>query len=134
MHNTDYETDLRAWKRRFWLAIAIYFITLSAGVAILRTFESLPTWAPPLAALASFVPAAIALIGGARFGSRHDGVELVVLHRSTSMAFIGTMVGCVSLGLVEAFVRTPPISAWWIYGFGMLAWVVASRVMTRQLA
>ncbi len=134
MDTPDFDAHTRAWKQRFWLAIAAYLLVLTAAVFWLNAQAAPPAWAGGVAVLACLAPLAYALVSAPVAAERHDGIERMLLHRSTSVAFFVLMVSLVTLGLIEVLTPREPISAWWSYGLGGIAWAAAHKRLASRLA
>lgn len=119
--------------KRFVLATAGYLGIIFAGSRILNGLDQPPSpWVGVAVACAALVPAAAMLWIGPWMLRGQDGLERWVLYRSATVAFFLTMAMLVGSGLLEGFADMPPLSAWWVYGVGMLSWAVATVVLQRR--
>lgn len=133
----DYTSEAPLHRRRTFTLTAIYVAMVFSGVAMivwqrLAGQNDLPGWMGATIALACAVPMVAIFIGGARFAWRHEGVEQTIYARSTSTAFVFMMLTSALFGLLEAFARVGPLSAWWIYAVGGTSWIVSNYVLVSR--
>ena len=134
MPRAAYSHAHRSWLRRLALGVGLTVgIVLGATALILHLGEP-PAWLGIAAAVAGIAPLAWIFAGGAMFAWRYEGVERAAYARSTSTAFIALMLASGFCGMLEAFVRIEPISAWWFYGLGAGVWTVLGLVHARRMA
>jgi hypothetical protein len=120
-------------RSRFVAAAVAYAVVVATGVSLVNALDPAPTWVGALVAMAAAVPGLGMILMGPMRLRRQDGLERSILLAATSVAFFVTMAASMTYGLLEAFADAPKPSAWWVYSFGMIAWLVSSVVMQRRM-
>jgi len=64
--------------------------------------------------------------------TEREGVERLAYERATTIAFLTVMVAAVVHGLLETAAHFAPLSAWYVWDVGVVTFVIAIRVTTRQ--
>lgn len=85
-----------------------------------------------LLALPGAAAAGYAVISQIRHVNRRDGIERHMQAEALGLAFLLTMLGALTYGLLETYARLPHLSMWFVWGFGMSAWGLASLLLRRR--
>ncbi|MBA8931205.1 hypothetical protein BC739_008452 [Kutzneria viridogrisea] len=83
-------------------------------------------------ALPAVVAVGYAVVSQIRWGGRREGLERHVQLESLGVAFVVTMLGVVTYALLESFAQFPPLSLWWVWGYGMASWLVITLLVSRK--
>ena len=121
-----------SFGKRFAVATACYVSAVAGGTLIVNRLDPVPQWVAVAVASVALVPAAAMLWIGPWMMRHEDGVERWVLYRGATVAFFLTMAMLLGIGLLEGFANMPPLSAWWVYGVGMMSWGVATFLLQRH--
>ena len=65
--------------------------------------------------------------------TEREGVERVAYERATSIAFVTVMVASVVHGLAETVADVAPLSSWYVWDVGVVAFVVVTFATMRRL-
>jgi hypothetical protein len=117
----------------FWTATLAYIAVCVGGVTLVHTVQPPPAWLQGGIVVTAGGLALVMLLYGPLQLRRREGVERSILVRSTSLAFFVTMATVLVCGLLEAFVRTAPLSAWWVWSVGMVSWLIVSLTLQWRL-
>ena len=134
MPRPTYSEAYRDWVRGLAVAVGLAVAIVLAAVALLLGLEDPPAWLGVAAAVTGMAPIAWIFISGFVFSWRWEGVEQVVYARSTSTAFFVLMITSGICGMLEAFVRIDPISAWFFYLLGGASWSGMSLWLAHRMS
>jgi hypothetical protein len=111
-----------------WIA---YVLLIAAG-AVVRGSGHPARWTLWAIAGATIAAALTGMALVIRELGREKELERAISLEATSLAFLATMIGAVTYALLEVWVKAPHVSMWWVWGFGMGAWVLFSIVLGRR--
>ena len=120
-----------AQRNLVWTLMGAYVVLVGVG-SVLRGQEPKPTGALIAIAVATVASIVGAMIVAIRSGRRSRELERLLFSESTSIAFFVTMLGVVTYGLLEAWLDAPELSMWFVWSFGMIAWIIASAIFKRR--
>jgi len=114
----------RSFALQFSLGMVAYVLVLVASLVWGDLDGDDP--ARFLWAVAPVVPVAVVAVILIRFVLRSDEFELVQTLKGLAVGFVVTMLLAVIAGFLGIAGLEIPGLGWWLYGGGMLAWLVAS--------
>lgn len=118
-------------KLQFAIGMTAYVVFVIAGSLIIDATHP-PSWARVLAVLAPVLAAVFAIGSQVRRVRRREGLERTILYEAASLAFFVTVLSALAYGFLQAWADAPQtLSAFWIYGFGMVVWAVLSVLLAR---
>lgn len=121
----------RAYLTEFSLALAAYAVVLVLVIAF-GDLDGTSRWRF-LWAVLPVLPALAMLRAAMRHVQRVDELQRALLLQGLAVGFAATCVAAVTLGLLEAAgLDLAGSTAWLVYGVGMVAWGVASLVLSRR--
>jgi hypothetical protein len=120
------------WKRPFALGMVAYVLLVVLGVEVLSHVKP-PEWARVVLVAAPPLAAIFAIASQVRWVRRREGLERVVFHEAASLAFFVTVLSALWYGFLQAWAGVPQsFSGFYVYAFGMAAWIVISAVVARR--
>ena len=134
MSKPTYSEAYRSWVRQLAVAVGLAVAIVFAATTLLLGLEDPPAWFGIAAAVAGMAPISWVFISGFVFAWRWEGVEQVVYARSTSTAFFAVMITSGICGMLEAFARIEPISAWFFYVLGGVTWSALSLWLAHRMS
>jgi hypothetical protein len=116
---------------RFGAGMAAYVLLTVLGALLVDRLDP-PTWARGLLVLGP-VLAAVYAVGSQVTGIRsREGMERTVLTDAAALAFFVTVLAALAYGFLQGWAHAPALSMFWVWGFGMGAWLVTSLVISRR--
>ena len=134
MSKPTYSEAYRSWVRQLAVAVGLAVAIVFAATTLLLGLEDPPAWLGIAAAVVGMAPITWIFISGYVFAWRWGGVEQVVFVQSTSTAFLVVMIANGIWGMLEAFARIEPISAWFFYVLGGVTWSALSLWLAHRMS
>ncbi|WP_141396683.1 hypothetical protein [Microbacterium gorillae] len=122
----------RRFLTQFFAAFLVYLLILGAAL-IWGDWDGTSPWRL-IWVLAPILPILATAVMLVRYVARSDEYEMQMTSRSLAIAFVVTMLAAVVIGFLGFTGITVPGVGWWIYGIGMLTWLIARVVLQSREA
>ncbi len=122
------EVAKRQYRVRFWIAMAVYVVTIWPITAAVR--QAAGSWKIALA-LTPLIPIAAIFIFAVQMFQGIDELERQIHIEALAIAAGITAILSVTYGFLEV-AGFPHISAWYTYSLVMIAWAIATPFVSRK--